>query len=249
VMRLRTGEALCSLVAVLAFLATGTSGCGSNPSSHDATSDSGEQASHWAGKTYVLDIPTKHWTRPSKDVGGEIAPFVPQFLFGLAGSASDLTVTVATGMGGVQTLCNPTQQASLSEAQYPNSQIVLSQFPMTFTEVNQEVTPNETISVHSTLHDLQFVNILPADSSSPEGTFTVTADLGELYKLFIKIQPQPPTLENVCSTLAAVDSPCGACSFKPEIDCLTIGAVQLTASPASVAVKQVSVADISASCP
>lgn len=226
---------LSSIASLLAGLAA--MGCGSN-----------EQAatSHWAGKTFLLDIPSKYWTKPSKDVGAEIAPFVPQFILGIAGTTNSLTATVGTANNGVQDLCTQTQQASFNESQYPNSQIVLSQFPLRFTELDETVTPSETIKLTSTLHDLTFDNVLPPDSATTnEGKFTVTADLGELYKLFIRIQPR--TLENVCATLGAADAACSTCSFKSAQECLTLGAVQLGAKPVDTTVKQVTTAN--QSCP
>jgi hypothetical protein len=236
-MQLRNGKAARSLVAMFILAGLGAMGCGSNEQS---------ATSHWAGRNFLLDIPSNYWTKPSKAVGVEIAPFVPQFIFAIAGTSNNLTATVGTAKGGVQDLCTQTQQASLNESQYPSSQIVLSQFPLKFTELDETVTPSETINLTSTLHDLTFENVLPPDSGTTnEGKFTVTADLGELYKLFIRIQPR--TLENVCATLGAADAACSTCSFKSAQECLTLGAVQLGAKQVDTTVKQVTALD--KSCP
>jgi hypothetical protein len=231
-MQLTNGKAATSVLVSFMVM-----GCGSN-----------EPGSHWAGKTYLLDIPSKHWTQPSKDVGGEISPFVPQFLIGISGSGSSLTATVATAKDGVQNLCNRTQQTAFSESNYPASQFVLGEFPMTIQELNDKVTPNETITVHPTLHDMTFTNVLPGGETDEQG-FTVTADIAELYPLFIRVDPQPPTTDSVCNALSAADSACQACAFNGKTTCLTLGAVQLEATPSSTTIKQVSVGDIAATCP
>jgi hypothetical protein len=232
-MQLTNGKAATLLLATLLL-----AGCGSN-----------EQSSRWAGKTFLLDIPANHWIKPTRDVGGEIAPFVPQFLLGITGSASSLTVTVATATGGVQDKCNRTQQTTLSESDYPNSQIVLGSFPLTFKETNETVTPSETITVASTLHNLTFANVLPGDAAATEGTLTVTSDIDELYKLFIKIEPQPPTVENVCGALNTAGSACEACAFdSTKKHCLTLGAVQLGAKSVNTSVEQISVGNSAGNC-
>ena len=125
---------------------------------------------------------------------------------------------------------------------------------MLFQELNDTVTPNQTITLRSTIHDLTFTNVLPGDSPTTDGTFAVTADIAELYPLFIKIQPQPPTADNVCATVASTlgwDPPlvCPQCAFNGKNYCLTLGAVQLGAILAKAAVTPVSAADIPASCP
>lgn len=222
------------------LLASVAIGCGSN-----------QPASHWSGKTYLLNIASNHWTKPDPQVGGEIAPFVPQFLFAIAGSSANLTATVATATGGVQNMCNPTQQATFSESQYPDSQIVLTDFSnMLFQELNDTVTPNQTITLRSTLRALTFANVLPGDSARNEGTFNVTVDVGELYPLFIRIQPQPATVQSVCNALGAVSGSCQACAFNPSsASCLTLGAVQLEATSTDSTVKQISMTDIASTCP
>lgn len=235
-MRLINGKAAALLPITLMLV-----GCSDQSSS-----------SHWGGKTYLLNVPANHWTKPSRDIGAEIAPFVPQFLLAVSESGSNLTVTVATAKtDGSQDTCNQTQPTTLSESQYPNSQIVVSEFPMTFQEEDTSVTPSNTITVHSTLHDLTFTNVLPGDSPATDGTFAVTADIAELYPLFIRVQPR--TADNVCSTVAFAlgwdPQVCPQCAFNGTNYCLTLGAVQLGAILATTAVKPVSAADIPASCP
>jgi hypothetical protein len=233
-MRFKMGQVTLLVVSSIAL------GCGSSEN----------PTSHWAGKTYLLDIEPNHWTKPTRDVGGEIAPFVPQFLFGITGTGTDLSVIVATASGGVQNLCNPTQKAAFSESQYPESGIALARFPMTFQQLNDRVTPNQTITVHSTLHDLVFTNILPAGFATASGTFDVTADIAELYPLFYRIDPPPPTLESVCNTLEGVGSPCETCGFNAASQtCLTLGSLQLEATLNAATVTQVSAGDIAATCP
>jgi hypothetical protein len=211
-------------------------------------------SSHWSGKTYLLSVPEKHWTKPSRDIGGEIAPFVPQFLLAIGGSGSNLTVTVATAKtDGSQDTCNQTQQSTLSDSQYPDSQIVVSEFPMLFQQLDDTVTPNETITLRSTLHDLTFTNVLPGDSPATAGSLAVTADIAELYPLFIKVLPKPTTADSVCSTVASTlgwsPAVCPQCTFNGTSYCLNLGAVQLGATLATATVKSVSAADIPASCP
>jgi hypothetical protein len=235
-MRLMFGKAAAFLPFALIL-----NGCGSNE-------DSG---SRWAGKTYLLDIPEINWVKPNQDVGRELAPFVPQFLISVTGSGSNLVATVATAENGFQNPCNETQQVAFSESDYPESQFVLSQFPMTFQEVNTYVTPNVTVTQKSVIHDMTLVNVLPGDSSTKQGTFTVTADIAELAPLFVKpIVPQPPTPDGVCQTIASTSTAtCTACAFNGSSYCLTLGAVMLVATLSSAAVKQVSLGDIAASCP
>jgi hypothetical protein len=124
---------------------------------------------------------------------------------------------------------------------------------MLFQELNDTVTPNQTITLRSTIHDLTFTDVLPGDSPTTDGTLTVTADIAELYPLFIKIQPQPPTADNVCLTVASTmgwdPAVCPQCAFNGKNYCLTLGAVQLGAILATTAVTPVSAADIPASCP
>jgi hypothetical protein len=233
-MRFKTGQVTLLVVSSIAV------GCGSN----------GDASSHWAGKTYLLDIAANHWSKPSRDVGAEIAPFVPQFLFGITGVGTDLTATVATATGGIQNMCNLTQEASASESQYPRSQIAVAEFPMAFQELNDRVTPNQMITVHSTLHNLVFADVLPGDSTVPAGTFDVTANIAELYPLFIRIDPPPPTVDSVCRVLEGVGNACETCAFDSgSKTCLTLGSHQLVATPTTATVARVSPGDIAAACP
>jgi len=225
-------------------------GCGSNQG--NSSPDAQVATSHWAGHTYLLDIPAKNWRKPSTDVGGEIAPFVPQFLIAVTGTSNNLTATIATAENGAQDTCNQTQQVTFDESQYPASDFALSRFPMYFHEVNDYVTPSVPITVKSTIHDMTFSSLLPGDSSSSAtGSFTVTADLVELAPLFIKPEvPQPATGDGVCGTIKANSTAtCATCAFDSNNnDCLTLGAVQLTATLTTATVTQVSLADIPASC-
>jgi hypothetical protein len=234
VMRFNTGQVTLLLATSLAV------GCGANENA----------SSHWAGKTYLLDIGPKHWTKPTRDVGGEIAPFVPQFLFAITGEGTDLTVTLATATGGIQNMCNLTQEAALSESQYPKSQIVVPEFPMAFQELDDRVTPNQMITVHSTLHNLVFADVLPGDSTTSAGTFDVAANIAELCPLFIRIDPLEPTVDNVCQLLADAGAACETCAFDSSSKtCLTLGSRQLAATPATATVTRVSSGEIAADCP
>jgi hypothetical protein len=244
-MRLIFGKAVASLSLSLMLVA-----CGSNQNT--ASPDAQGPTSHWSGNTYLVDIPQSHWVKPTRDVGKEISPFVPQFLVSVTGSGGNLTATVATAKDGAQDLCNQTQQASVSEADYPKSQIVLPRYPMTFQELNENVTPSVTVTQKSTIHDMTLVNMLPGDPPVTEGTFTVTADIAELAPLFIRpIVPQPATPSGVCDTITNNSTAkCATCAFDSSDNyCLTLGAVQLVATLTSATVKQVSLGDIAASCP
>jgi hypothetical protein len=106
------------------------------------------------------------------------------------------------------------------------------------------------ITVQSTLHDLVFTDIFPSDSETASGTFDVTADIAELYPLFYKVDPPPPTIESVCRALEGVGSACQTRAFgSTSQTCLTLGALQLVATPSAATVVQVSAGDVAATCP
>jgi hypothetical protein len=125
---------------------------------------------------------------------------------------------------------------------------------MTFQEIDASAKPSKTIAVRSTLHDLTFTDALPGDPPATDGTFAVTAAIAELNPLLIKVQPQPPTADNFCLTVASTrgwdSTVCPRCAFDTSKNySLTPGAIQPGATLTTAMVKQVSLGDIVTTCP
>lgn len=227
--------------ATLVLVAASLVGCGGNQSS---------EASHWAGKTYLLDIPPKHWNQPSnKNVAQAVGDFVPQFLISLSGSAGSETALFATASNGAQDKANSTRQVTLSKSKFPDSEMVINEFPIRFSRTDDST--GKTVNVCATIRDLTFTNILPGENDTPrnDGKFSATGYMGPLAPLFF-LQDNP-TADSICTMLGGdqYQVPCQKCSFNGENHCLTIGAVQLGSTSSSASVEQVSVNDSAASCP
>lgn len=225
--------------ATLVLAAAGLVGCGSNQS----------ESSHWAGKTFLLEFPAKHWNQPSnKSVAQAVGDFVPQFLLSVSQSGGNETVTIATAENGVQDKSNNTQQTTLSKSSFPDSEFVIAEFPIKFERTDQNT--GETANVCATIRNMTFTNILPGedDTARTDGKFKATGYMGALAPLFF-IQ-KDPTADSICTMLASeqYETPCETCSFNDKQQCLTIGAIQIGAKPTAASVEQLSLNDTAASC-
>jgi hypothetical protein len=210
-------------------------GCGSNQ----------EQSSHWAGKTFLLNIPLENWAKP-RGLGSQIGLVVPQFIIGLqAGTGSDLSVTLGTAREDKQDLCNTTTPATTSESQYPGSTISLTEFKMLV--VSATTGAGAPIQVRTTAHNVTFKDVLPGSTTATDGYFEATIDFGELYPLFPKVTP--PTSTGACGLLSQVSAACTTCAHNGKPECLTVRAEQLGAVATSTQMKQVSLGDLAGSCP
>jgi hypothetical protein len=197
-------------------------------------------SAHWIGKTYLLDIPPTHWSEP-KGIGGDVSDFVPQFLIGVAGGAGqELAITLATAHAGVQDPCNPTTKTTSSGAGYPSAAIGAAAFPMHIVNVDHGIV------VNTTAHDLAITNVLPGDAPAADGTLSATMDIAEAYPLFVLIPNA--TKDSVCMQLSSFGAPCEICAFNGQPYCLTLKAVELGATQASVVINPLTAADIPASC-
>jgi len=230
---------MCERAATLVLVAVGSLGCGGNQS----------ESSHWAGKTFLLEFPSKHWNKPSnKNVAQAVGDFVPQFLISVSGSSGNESVMVATAKKGVQDKSNSTRQTTLSRSSFPDSEFVISDFPIRFERTDEST--GETAKVCATIRNLTFTNILPGadDTARTDGKFTATGDMGGLAPLFFL--QKDPTADSICTMLASdqYETPCETCSINNEQHCLTIGATQIGATLANASVEQVSVNDTAASC-
>jgi hypothetical protein len=230
---------MCERAATLLLVAAGSVGCGGNQS----------ESSHWAGKTFLLEFPAKHWNQPSnKNVAQAVGEFVPQFLISVSASGGGESVMVATAKDGVQDKSNSTKQATLSGSSFPDSEFVISDFPIKFERT--DANTGETAKVCATIRNLTFTNILPGTDGTPrtDGKFKATGNMAGLAPLFFL--QKDPTADSICTMLASdqYETPCETCSFNNEQHCLTIGATQIGAKSANASVEQVSVSDSAASC-
>ena len=235
-------ECFVMRTTVVAFLLSSfglaLAGCSSNQG----------QGSHWAGKTFLLSIPTDNWAQP-RGFGDQIALVVPQFIIGLqAGTGSDLAVTLGTAKDGKQNLCNITTPATASESQYPKSSISAETFPIVVTSDNTDA--GAPITVHTTVRNAAFTDVLPGDTAASTGIFEATIDFGELYPLFPKAMP--PTPQGVCDLLSGASvtgASCALCPHNDKTECLTVKAEQLGAVASSAQIEQILVGDLASSCP
>lgn len=225
--------------ATLAFAALALAGCGGNQS----------ESSHWSGKTFLLEFPAKHWNQPSnKTVAQAVGDFVPQFLLSLSASGSTETALVATATDGVQNPCNRTQQLTVTESQYPDSQFVITDFSIRLKRTDSGT--GKTASVRATIRNLTFKNLLPGADGTPrtDGSFSASGYMGDLAPLFF-LQDNP-TAESICSLLGSnqYETPCETCTFNSEQHCLTVGAVQIGAKVTTASITPVSENDSAAAC-
>jgi hypothetical protein len=216
-------------MAVVAWTAFVPAACGG--------SDTG-----WAGKTFLLEVPSTHWVEPP-GIGGDVGGFVPQFLLGVekAGGANALAIQIATANGGVQDVCNPTTSVTTTGAEYPGVEIAAAAFPLHIVDRNR--TPY--VVVDTTIRNLAFKDVLPGGPSK-EGELSATIDAAEVYPLF-RLVPNPSP-DSVCAALASAGAPCATCPHSGRPYCLAIRAVQLGAVATPTRVTPVAAADIPASC-
>jgi hypothetical protein len=201
-------------------------GCGGD--SNGAPSDA------WVGKTFLLDTPSyaaAYWVKP-KGFGADIGSHVPQFLIGVEkGTGSDLTITLATATDGVQDLCVPTTQVTASGADYPSIAIVASAFPMRIYDSHADTY------VSTTGHDVTFKNLLPGNTDPSLAELDATLDVAELYPLFWQVPDA--TKDAVCATFASYDVSCETCAANGQPYCLTVQAVQMSATESSTPIQVV----------
>src|SRR5262245_48032229 len=217
--------ALVALLAGLPSLACGSSQPGSG---------------RWVGKAYALEIPKANWYEP-RGIGGDIGDFVPQFLLAIESAGTDaLKVTVATGAAGTQNGCNRTTSVTMSGAAYPDTEIVVPEFPMHLVDAVNGIV------VDTSVHDLAISNVLPGDIPADEGRFTAVIDVGEVCPLFTKIPDV--TRDAVCMQLSAFGAPCAVCAHNSMPYCLKLTAIQLGAVQSPTAVRTIAAADVPATC-
>jgi hypothetical protein len=230
---------MCERAATLLLVVASSVGCGGNQS----------ESSHWAGKTFLLEFPAKHWNQPAnKNVAQAVGDFVPQFLVSVSASGGSENVTIATAKAGVQDKANGTQQTTLSRSSFPDSEFVISEFPINCERTDSNT--GETAKICATIRNLTFTNILPGadDTARTDGKFKATGNMEGLAPLFFL--QKDPTADSICTMLASdqYETPCETCSFNNQQHCLTIGATQIGAKSVSASVEQVSVSDSAASC-
>ena len=207
-------------------------------------SDDEEDKNPWENRSYMLEIPSTHWSEPAQ-IGNEIGAFVPRFLLQVAGSSPDqFTITVGTAdAAGAQNLCSVTSEFQAQAADHPNVQIGPSTLPVHL------VHPTQPVEVDATIYDMAMANILPNGVTlAEEGEFTAVVDARELYPLFTLL-PEP-SAETVCAALDTYDSACVSCPTDGAIFCLPLKAVRLGASEMSgMAVVPVDATTRDPSCP
>jgi hypothetical protein len=208
--------------------------------------DSSHPASAWIGKTFLLDRPpASRWVEPKKGSGSSMGDYVPQFLIGVAaGSGDSLSITLTTGLDGVQDDCSPTTEVTVSGANYPDVEIVAPQVPMHLTETD----PDYAMVVPTTAHNVTLKNILPGrNETNPTGELIATLDVAEAYPLFHLLDN--PTKDAVCAAFADAGVICQTCAFNGQPYCLTFRAVQLVAGETQNPIEKISSSDIASTCP
>jgi hypothetical protein len=231
-MRMTVQQLLFSVLTATTLSACG--GGGSHP------------ASNWIGKTYLLDRPpSTRWVEPKKGSSGSMGDYVPQFFIGVeAGSGDNLSITLTTGLDGVQDMCTPTTEVTVTGANYPDVEITVPSLPIHLTETD----PDLAKVVATTIHDVSLKNVLPGrNETTPSGELKATLDFAEAYPMFHLYDN--PTKELVCAAFEDAGVPCQTCAFNGEPYCLTFRAVQLVASEISTPIQPLLASDIAPSCP
>ena len=170
--------------------------------------------------------------------------YVPQFFIGVAAGAGDsLSITLTTGLGGVQDACSPTTEVTVSGADYPDVEISVHELPMHLTETD----PDYAKVVSTTVHDVTLKNVLPGrNETAATGELIATLDFAEAYPLFHLYDN--PTKDLVCKAFEDAGFPCQTCAFNGEPYCMTFRAVQLVASESPTPIQTLSSSDISTTC-
>jgi hypothetical protein len=196
-------------------------------------------APSFAGKTYLLNVPATSWTDGR---GGDIGPYVPQFVMTIEGREGDYNVLMGAARDGKQEMCNPTTEVSVASDSYPGFVLGPTDFPLYIRHQDQP------IAVESTIYELTIRDTLPeGNATTDEGELTGVMDFREVYPLFTQILPEP-TPERVCYTLIEADvGECEACPSDGEEFCLTVKAIYLGAQEASSFTIE-PVSDVDASC-
>ena len=215
-------------------------GCGSDKKTNT-------NANSWVGRTYLLDIPYKHWREPP-GASDDIGPSVPKFLLDVkSGSGNTLEVLLGTGdANGVQDMCSPTSVIQAT-SQYPGIQMGPANVPLLVGD------KANTSPVIATVYQLTMTDVLAeAAGAPPQATSQLSAilDAREVYPIFWRLTDATP--DSVCAALANLDSS-AACTACPGADtgiyCLKLRANGLAAGPLSgVTVKPIAESDLPASC-
>ncbi len=229
---LRPSRIALALVASTSLFAAACSG---------GDDDAASTPNAWQGHTYLLSIPETSWIEPDPRIGGEIAPFVPDFVLRVDAAADPtMSAAVGTSKAGAQDTCNLTLTVSGSSA-YPNGTLSAQTYPMHIHDADHDVTVNTTV------YNLQFKNVLPNGlTTSTTGEFSATLDAREIYPLFYKLIGATP--DAVCTALGQYDANCQACPNDGGVYCLPLKAIGVGAVESSAAFTDVAEADLDASC-
>jgi hypothetical protein len=228
-------------------------------------SEEPDNASPWAGKSYLLSIGEGDWTEP-RAIGKEIGPNVPSFLFQITGETEkDLTLTIGAGQPLAtpetfqQNLCSPTQRLPFSGGSYPKVRIENPE-PIRI-HVRREPENHAPVQVTGSVHHLEMIDVFPGDGATAStGTFRGMMDFREIYRLVTGLG-DTVTPDGACNALSDQLTPIGCeedpscwvrCEPCPVDDapyCLTVKAEELTAiEMPGLAVVPVSEATRDASC-
>jgi len=198
-------------------------GCGSDNKSSTAVNA-------WAGRSYLLDIPSSHWREP-KNASDDVGPSVPKFLLEVKSSSGNtLEVVVGTSdANGVQDMCSPTS-TMVATSQYPGIQIGPTTVPLLIGD------KANTKQVVAKAYQLTMTNVLveAAGASLQDGSeLSAILDARDVYSIFWHLPD--PTGDSVCATLDNLGSPCTACPAddQPGNYCLKLRANGLAAVPLS----------------
>lgn len=217
---------LGALVIALASSACASSGEGTGENS-DAL------GSTWAGKTYLMQVPTTHWSTP-RGVGDDIGPYVPVFLLRVdAAEGNNVTVTVGTANpDGTQDTCGATTTFTGTGTAFPSVVIGPTDLPVYLRNTPKMVAANATI------RSISFENLLPDGVTPPDdddGLIRATMDFREAYPL-LTLLPDP-TPDSACAALQeGLGVPCEACPHDGGPYCLSLiadglGAVEYMGVP------------------
>ncbi len=208
-------------------------------------SEEPDNASPWAGRSYLLSIGEGDWTEP-RGIGKEIGANVPSFLFQIAGETEkDLILTIGAGQPLAtpetfqQNVCSPTQRVPFSGESYPKVRID-NPDPIRI-HVRREPANHEPVQVTGSVHHLEMVDVFPsAGAAASVGTFTGMMDFREIYRLVTGLGDNV-TPDGACDALSAQLTPigceedpscwerCEPCPADEAPYCLTVKAEELTA--------------------
>jgi hypothetical protein len=185
----------------------------------------------WVGKTFLLDTPAisnSRWKKPVA-LGPTLINYAPQFLFAVtAGADDELAVTIATAQEGVQDPCTPTVQATTRRAEYPNSTLPVSAFPMHI--VSRD--PTRPGQWSQTVHDVAFKDVLPGLPSAASARMDAIIDFDE----------------TVCAAMNQGGVPCELCPWSGEHLCQSVEAVETTTREIGIPITPITASEVPATC-